>query len=130
MRDYMFGLLAIGLGLALAVAPLAAHHSFEAEYDAEKTANLKGAVTKIEWANPHAHVFMNVEDKNGKVSTYTVELGPPYALVRGGWQRSTVNIGDTITMENVALAKDGSNKAGATRDSVLVLASGEKKVLR
>jgi predicted RNA methylase len=126
----MFGLLAIGLGLALAVAPLAAHHSFEAEYDAEKTANLKGAVTKIEWANPHAHVFMNVEDKNGKVSTYTVELGPPYALVRGGWQRSTVNIGDTITMENVALAKDGSNKAGATRDSVLVLASGEKKVLR
>ena len=129
MRLYAFGLLAVGLGITLVVAPLAAHHSFEAEYDAAKTANLKGFVTKIEWGNPHAHVYINVEE-DGKVSNFAIELGPPYALVRGGWQRTTVNIGDTITMQNVALAKDGSNKAGATRDSVLVLANGAKMVLR
>lgn len=130
MRHYALGLLAVSLGMVLAVAPLMAHHSFDAEYDAAKTANLKGFVTKIEWGNPHAHVIINVEDKSGKVSSYSIELGPPYALVRGGWQRTTVNIGDSITMENVALAKDGSNKAGATRDSVLVLSSGTKMVLR
>ncbi len=130
MRHYAFGLLALGLGIALVAAPLMAHHSFEAEYDVAKTADLKGFVTKIEWGNPHAHVFINVEDKTGKVSNYSIELGPPYALVRGGWLRTTVNIGDTITMANVALAKDGSNKAGATRESALILSTGTKMVLR
>lgn len=114
---------------ALTVGPLVAHHSFDAEYDAGNTTNLTGIVTKVDWVNPHAYISFNVE-KDGNVATYKVELGPPYALQRGGWKRTTVNIGDTITVENAALAKDGSNAAGATRDTFLILADGKKMVMR
>jgi hypothetical protein len=127
MKRFTLGLVAV---LMMAALPLAAHHSFEAEYDAAKTADLKGFVTKIEWGNPHAHVYLNVVEKDGTTANYSVELGPPYALVRTGWQRSTVNIGDEITMANVALAKDGTKKAGATRESSLVLSTGKKMELR
>ena len=129
MRGYPTRLLAIGL-LLLGAAPLAGHHAFEAEYDPNDTTDLAGVVTKVDWVNPHAYVFINVEDEAGKVATYSIELGPPYALVRGGWNRDTVDIGDSITMENVALARDGSHKAGATRQSALVLSSGARMVLR
>jgi hypothetical protein len=64
------------------------------------------------------------------VDTWSIELGPPYALERGGWRRATVDIGDSITMENVALARDGRPRAGATRQSALVLADGARMVLR
>lgn len=116
--------------MTLLAAPLAAHHAFEAEYDPDDTTDLAGIVTKVEWVNPHAHVFVNVESENGEVETYSIELGPPYALERGGWRRDTVDIGDPITMENVARARDGSPKAGATRQSALVLADGARMVLR
>jgi hypothetical protein len=130
MKRFMLGLLTLVMAMPIAVLPVAAHHSFEAEYDVAKTADLKGFVTKIEWGNPHAHVYLNVTEKDGAVANYSVELGPPYALVRTGWQRNTVNIGDEITMVNVALAKDGTKKAGATRESSLVLSSGKKMELR
>jgi len=122
---------AVSLIAAVAFVPaLFGHHAFEADYDPDVTTDITGIVTKVEWVNPHAHVFMTVEGKDGKVDTYSVELGPPYALVRGGWQRSTVDIGDSITMENVALARDGSPRVGATRESALVLADGTRMVLR
>jgi hypothetical protein len=116
--------------LILAVTPLLAHHSFDAEYDANKTANLTGIVTKVEWINPHAFITINMKDASGTMKTMTVELGPPYALVRGGWKRDTVKIGDQVTMEAVALAKDGSNRAGSTQDTRMVLASGQKLPMR
>ncbi len=116
--------------LAAGAFPIAAHHAFEVDYDPADTTDLSGVVTKVEWNNPHAHVFINVEGDAGDIANYAIELGPPYALVRGGWQRETVKIGDTITMENVARARDGSSRAGATRQSALVLSSGERMVLR
>src|SRR5438105_2523707 len=99
--------------LMLCVAPVLAHHSFDAEYDANKTATLTGIVTKVDWINPHAFISINFKDESGAPKMMTVELGPPYALTRGGWKRDTVKIGDKITMEATALAKDGSNRAGS-----------------
>lgn len=125
---YWLGLL--GIGLCLSAMPAVAHHAFEAVYDPDHTTALTGVVTKIDWVNPHAHVFLNVESDEGTVETYSIELGPPYALVRGGWNRDTVKIGDSITMDNVALARNGSHEAGATRASALILADGQKMVLR
>jgi len=130
MKKVMFCLGIIGLAGGLGVFPVLAHHAFEVDYDPADTTDLAGVVTKVEWNNPHAHVFINVEADDGDVANYAIELGPPYALVRGGWQRETVKIGDEITMENVARARDGSSRAGATRQSALVLSSGERMVLR
>lgn len=128
MKRFTVGVFAVVFTvLSLATA---AHHAFEAEYDPDNTTDLTGVVTKVEWSNPHAHVFMTVRGADGSVRPFQVELGPPYALVRGGWERSTVGIGDTITMENVSLARDGGNKAGATRASALILADGTRMVLR
>lgn len=112
----------------LAVAGLAmAHHSFEAEYDGGKTATVAGIVTQVAWQNPHAYIFMNVKDESGATRDMRFELGPPYALVRGGWKKDTVKIGDKITIENAATAKDARNNwLGAMQTTMLVLASGEK----
>ena len=110
--------------------PLLAHHSFDAEYDANKTATLTGVVTKVDWINPHAFISISSKDESGAVRSMTVELGPPYALTRGGWKRDTVKIGDKITVEAAALAKDGSNRAGSTQNTFLVLPSGEKLPMR
>ena len=113
--------------MTLAVAPAVAHHSFEAEYDGSKTATLTGFVTKVDWVNPHAYIFINTKDEAGAVKEIRFELGPPYALVRGGWKKDTVKIGDKITIEGAALAKDPRNSwAGAMQTTFLIRANGEK----
>lgn len=117
--------------LVSAGLPLAAHHSFDAEYDSSKSVTLTGVVTKVDWVNPHGFIHINVEEKSGAVKTYAIELGPPYALTRGGWKRDTVKQGDTVTVLNGAPAKDpSSNRVGATRETFLQLAGGDKMVLR
>jgi hypothetical protein len=117
--------LVIGGGL-----PALAHHSFDAEYDANKVANISGFVTKVDWLNPHAFVYIDAADDKGAVKTYRVEMGPPYALVRGGWKKDTVKIGDKVTVEGAALAKDGSNAAGSMPTTMMVLSTGQKLVMR
>jgi len=121
---------ALILGLAGAVLPALAHHSFDAEYDGNKTATLTGIVTNVEWINPHAFITVSINDHNGGTKEIKVELGPPYALTRGGWKRDTVKIGDKITMQDTALAKDGSNRAGSTQNTFLILANGQKLPMR
>jgi hypothetical protein len=120
---------ALGI-MVLSSTPAVAHHSFDAEYDANKTANLTGIVTKVEWINPHAFVSISFKDESGATKNYTVELGPPYALTRGGWKRDSVKIGDKVTMEAAALAKDGSNRAGSTQNTFMITAGGEKLPMR
>jgi hypothetical protein len=114
----------------LTVASATAHHSFDAEYDANKTATLTGIVTKVDWVNPHAYIFITTKDDSGATKEIRIELGPPYALVRGGWKRDTVKIGDKITVEGAALAKDGRNWAGSMPTTFLLLPSGEKLPMR
>jgi hypothetical protein len=118
---------AITLTLTLMATTAFAHHSFEAEYDGNKTATLTGIVTKVDWVNPHAYIFINAKDDAGAVKEIRFELGPPYALVRGGWKKDTVKIGDKITIEGAALAKDPRNSwAGALPTTFLTPASGAK----
>ena len=121
--------LALGL-MILAVTPIVAHHSFDAEYDDTKLATLTGIVTKLDWTNPHAFVSITFKDESGATKNFTVEMGPPYALTRGGWKRDTVKIGDKVTMQDTALAKDGSERAGSTQNTRMVLASGQKLPMR
>jgi hypothetical protein len=112
------------------VTPAMAHHSFDTEYDSKKTTTISGIVTKLDWVNPHAFVYLEFKDQTGKVKTFKIEMGPPYALTRQGWKKEMVKIGDKITVEGACLAKDGSDAAGSEQTTRLVLANGQKLAMR
>ena len=112
----------VALGLAVWVIPTAAHHSFDAEYDRSKTVVMKGAVTKVEWTNPHARFYVDVRDQKGRVANWNMELGSPNGLRRAGWNRNSLKIGDEVTV-TASLARDGSKMANARE---IVLADGKK----
>jgi len=81
----------------------------------------------VDWVNPHAYIFFNVKDESGMTKELRFELGPPYALTRGGWKRDTVKIGDKITIEGAAVAKDAKNAwVGAMQTTSLITESGQK----
>jgi hypothetical protein len=111
------------LGALLSAAPtLSAHHSFAAEYDSSKPISITGTVTKVEWTNPHARIYVDVKDDKGTVTNWNFELGGPLQLNRLGWTRNSVKVGDQIKVEGYA-AKDGSNMANARN---VVFADGRK----
>ena len=93
IRRSVIPVVGAGLGLLLATAPVAAHHAFAAEFDIKQPLTLKGAITKIEWINPHAWLHLEVKNPNGKVEAWEVELGNPNGLFRRGWTRDSVPIG-------------------------------------
>ena len=116
------GVLVAGFGLLISAAPVAAHHSFAAEYDAAKPVTLKGVVTKLEWTNPHARFYVDVKDEKGVVTNWNLELASPNVLARNGWTRKSLKPGDEITVQG-SLAKDGSKMANAR---AVTLADGKK----
>lgn len=115
------GALAVAAVL-LASGPVFAHHSFAAEYDAAKPVTLKGTVTKVEWMNPHARFYIDVKDASGQVQHWNLELASPNVLVRNGWTRRSLGVGDEVTVQG-SQAKDGSNMANAR---VVTLADGRR----
>src|SRR5687768_7787065 len=98
--------LAVTMALVAAGA-VSAHHSFSAEYDGNKPLNLTGAVTKIEWNNPHVYFYIDVRDeKSGKVTNWAFEMGAPAVIARSGWTRTTMKIGDMVIVTG-SQAKSG-----------------------
>ena len=100
-------------GLLLLSLHLLSHHSFEAEYDANKPVTLKGTVTKFDWVNPHSRLFLDVKDDSGKVTAWEFETGNPTSMQRNGWKRDTLKPGDQVVVTGFR-AKDGANIAAAT----------------
>jgi hypothetical protein len=113
---------AAGIGLLLASVPAIAHHSFAAEFDSAKPVKLTGTVTKIEWMNPHAYFYIDVKSPDGKVENWGLEMGSPNGLMRQGWSRNSMKIGDEVSVEG-SRAKDGSTIGNARS---VTLTSGQK----
>jgi Family of unknown function (DUF6152) len=111
MRAKMLSVMAGGL--MLAAVPMLAHHSFSAEYDRSKPIQLKGTVTKVEWMNPHARFYVDVKGDDGKVTNWEFELGSPNGLMRSGWTRNSLQIGEVVSVSG-SRAKDGSNLVNAS----------------
>ncbi len=104
--------LAAGFVLIGASVPLAAHHSFAAEYDQNKPVTVTGEVIRLEWTNPHARVVVDAKDEKGKIVHWDFELGPPTVLMRRGWSRNSLKPGDKVTVAGF-LSKEEPHIANA-----------------
>jgi hypothetical protein len=104
--------LLVGIGLLLAARPVVAHHAFAVEFDADKPVKLTGAVTKVEWMNPHTWFYIDVTDETGKVTNWGMEMGSPNGLMRAGWTRNSMKIGDVVIVE-ASRARDGTSNGNA-----------------
>jgi hypothetical protein len=115
---------AAALIVILCASPVFAHHSFAAEYDSTKPVKLTGNVTRIDWQNPHVYFYIDVKNaETGRVENWAFEMGAPSVIVRQGWTKTTMKIGDVIIVEGTR-AKDGGTHGNAR--SVFMASTGKK----
>lgn len=101
-----------------------AHHSFSAEFDADKPITITGIVTKVDWTNPHVWLYVNVKDEaTGRMANWGAEMGPPHGLQRTGWRRDTLKIGQEVTIKGF-MSRNGSNRINAR--NVTLAATGAR----
>ena len=110
MRTNLFCAIACAALLVASAARVTAHHSFAAEFDANKPVTIKGTVVKVEWTNPHSWIYIDVKSPDGKTEQWAVEGGAPNALLRRGWNKNSMPPGVQITVDGFQ-AKDGSKRA-------------------
>ena len=101
-------LVAIAIAALMCAAPLAAHHAFAAEFDVNQPVKVKGTITKVEWVNPHAWLYVDVKGDDGKVVNWRFELGAPNAMIRLGWRKESVPAGLEVSITGFR-AKSGEN---------------------
>ena len=111
------------LGLLVSAAPALGHHSFAAEFDAKQPLKMTGTVTKLEWTNPHVWFYVDVTDQTGKVTNWALEMGGTTGLLRAGWRRDSMKIGDEITVQGFR-ARNGKPVGNAT--SVVLTSTGQR----
>ena len=102
--------LVVCAALLLGATSIAAHHSFDAEFDRNKPVTVTGVVTRVDWFNPHAHVFVDVKDESGRIVNWDFELAGPNGLMRRGWRRDSLKPGDTVTVAGY-MAKNARTSA-------------------
>jgi hypothetical protein len=112
----------VGAAWLLAAAPAAPHHAFAAEFDINRPVKLTGAVTRMEWTNPHAWLFIDAKNDSGSVESWAVELVGINDLLRLGWGRNKVKAGDVVAVDGFG-ARNGTNTANAA--SVTLTSTGE-----
>ena len=123
MRAFQILVLTVAV-VTLAATTAPAHHSFAAEFDRQRPTKMTGTVTKVLWQNPHTFFYIDVKDeKTGKVANWGIEMGSPNILMRNGWRRDTMKVGDVVVVDG-HLAKDNSNTANAS--SVVLASSGKR----
>lgn len=111
-------------GITVLSGSVLAHHSFVAQYDADAPASLEGVLVKVEWLNPHAYFYIDVEDPaTGEVTTWACELGSPVSMQRQGWTRESLVLGEVLQV-NGSRARDGSNSLNAS--AVVVESTGQR----
>jgi hypothetical protein len=123
MKYSVGGFLILILTLSLVSVPMLAHHAISAKFDSNKPVTLRGFVTRVDWANPHAHVFMDIVGTGGSVSNWAIELASPIDLQQSGWTRDSLKPGDEITVQGIA-AKDGSRQVWG--NSVVLTGTGRR----
>lgn len=105
-----------------------AHHAFTAQYDVDQPIAVTGVVVKIEWMNPHAYFYIDVTDEaTGQVTTWATEVGSPVSLMRRGWTRNSMRIGDVVAVDGIK-ARDGS--AALNAQSIVLTHTGQKLFTR
>lgn len=102
--------------------PVWAHHSFSAVFSADNPVEVSGTVTEVDWRNPHAWIYIDIETEDGRVEGWAFELGSPNGLRRRGWSRDSVKAGDVISVSGYR-ARDGSNRANVAS---IVFADGSE----